>query len=375
MSHDKKSSVPLEADSGVELPDSRRMIRVGHVAPVFTPLPASGYGGVERIIVELTAIQRQLNEVEPVTYASSDSSLPGVTRAIESSPASRALDVHEAHAAQERHMRFVLESCGDLDLLHVHGNWFLPYVEAAPVPVVTSVYADTSQPAIREELRRPARNNHLIANSDRTRSNAPGCPWFGTVLEGLDLERYPFRPESEGYFVFVGALVPWKGCHIAIRAARALGRQLYVVGPREPLHLPPDERELARQYVEQDVNPLLGPGVEYLGELGEDRLDVISNAAALISPITWEEPFGRVLAESLACGTPVVAYRRGAAPEVVTDSVTGYVVDNFEELLGALEKVATLDRATCRASAVRKFDMRRVASEYSNIYSRVLKES
>jgi glycosyltransferase involved in cell wall biosynthesis len=349
-------------------------LRVAHIAPVVTAIPPAGHGSIERVVEELNAFQTGDGTVETVVYASSDSALPALRSRV---PSLRSMDERPAEELVRRlereHYAWACADATDVDVLHAHGVWILDHCAAAARPIVVSVYTDTSQPEVQAELAGSRRGVHLVANSASTRSKFPGGAWSGTVLEGVAPERYPFRAVKDDFFVFLGDLRPKKGCHIAIAVARELGARLEIIGRRSIAEVP--ERAGAYEtYFAEQVAPHLGRGVEYLGELGDERLEHLAAAKALVAPICWDEPFGRVFAEALACGTPVVTFRRGAADEVVAPG-TGFVVDSVAQMVEAAARVGTISPDACRQHAVERLNVARVASEYLAIYRRVLSEA
>jgi glycosyltransferase involved in cell wall biosynthesis len=346
-------------------------VRVAHIAPVVTAIPPSGHGSIERVIEELHAFQVRDGSVHSVVYASSDSSLaPGLRGRVPSLRSRSERPPAELVRRLEReHYRWACADARDVDVLHAHGLWVLEHCAAAAAPIVVSVYADTSQPEVQEELAERRDGVHLVANSASTRAKFPDAPWFGTVLEGVAPERYPFRARKEDFFVFVGDLRPKKGCHLAIAVARELGVPLKIIGRRCVAELP--ERAGAYDaYFDEHVAPHLDRQIEYLGELGEERLVYLGAARALLAPICWDEPFGRIFAEALACGTPVITFRRGAAEEVVAPG-TGFVVDTLEEMVRAAARAGTVSPVACRQHVLDRLDVSRVAAEYLSIYARV----
>ena len=354
------------------MPTAHRRLRVAHLAPIVTAIPPVGHGSIERVIDELHAVQIREGSIDSFVYASSDSSIQRGLRA--RVPSLRSLgDLPEAEVGRHleaEHYRWACADARDVDILHAHGVWMLAHCRPVRQPVVVSVYTDTSREEVRAELDALPENVHLVANSSSTRSKFPAAPWFATVLEGLLLERYPFEDRKEDFFVFVGDLRPKKGCHLAIKVALALGSALKIIGRRHIAEVP-ERAALYDEYFRREIAPYLGGRIEYLGELGDERLEWMAAARALLAPIQWDEPFGRVFAEALACGTPVVTFRRGAAAEVVGDG-TGFVVDTLEEMVEAARSANAISPHRCRRHAERHLNMSRVAAEYSEIYRRLL---
>jgi len=171
----------------------------------------------------------------------------------------------------------------------------------------------------------------------------------------------------------VGEMVPKKGPHVAIQVAKTLGIPLVLIGRQRPQYQP-DEIVRAREaYWQTEIAPHLDDSqVRYLGEMGEERLEYMRHAAAVLCPIRWEEPFGRVMAEAMACGTPVVAFRRGAAEEVIQNGVTGFVVDTFDEMVNAVRQIHEIRPEACREHVKQHLHMERVARDYLSIYSKLI---
>jgi glycosyltransferase involved in cell wall biosynthesis len=254
----------------------------------------------------------------------------------------------------------------DVDVIHDHTVAGLLTARSRRAPTVATMHApmDGEMGELVPSVAPPV---HLVAISDNQRGQAPRLPWAGTVHNAIRVSDVPFSQEKEDYALFLGRANPDKGMPAAIEAARAAGVPLRIAAKC----VEPDEVE----YFESEVRPLLGRGVTWLGEVGGDeKFELLGRARCLLFPIDWEEPFGMVLVEALACGTPVVALRRGAVPEVVEHGVTGFFTDRAEELPALLEAAASLDPRRCREAAEQRFDVSRMAAEYEEVYRRVLRE-
>jgi glycosyltransferase involved in cell wall biosynthesis len=213
----------------------------------------------------------------------------------------------------------------------------------------------------------------VISISDSQRTALPQATWAGTVYNAVDTDRLRFDPRGGGYLAWLGRISPEKGLDRAIRIAQHAGIPLKV-GARLPLKDLNDPNVRADWgHYERDVKPLLdGGGVEFVGEVGDDeKSDFLGGALALLNPIDWPEPFGLVMAEALACGTPVVARRRGSVPEVVADGITGLIGETDDELADLCARVGDIDRRTCRRAALRRFSARAMADDYEAIYRAV----
>ena len=334
---------------------------------------------MERVIEELTAVQMDgCDSVDVIVLASVDSRPTAPMAGRYASIRSRrpSLGLEAVFDELRRHYLWAFEEASrrGADIVHLHGPWGLEYRPAGlRLPAVASIYDDTSRPDVSRPLLTTPEGVYLVANSESTRRKAPEVPWFSTVLEGVLVDRYPMAEKRDGYCCFVGELIPDKGLDIAIAVARAAEVPLKVIGRPRMLDLSPEVVDQQQRYLERVFYPRVdGHWVEYLGELGEDRLPVIAAARALLAPARIEEPFGRVMAEAMACGTPVVTFRRGSAPEILEHGVSGFAVDTEAGMVAALRQASSLAPDACRAHARRVLSMDRVGSAYADLYRAVL---
>jgi glycosyltransferase involved in cell wall biosynthesis len=260
--------------------------------------------------------------------------------------------LHVAHAFEQAH-RF--------DLLHNHYD-FLPltYSRLVATPMLTTIHGFSS-PRILPVYRAYADRCHYVSISNADRS--PELPYLATVYHGIELDDFPLQSGPGDYLLYYGRIHPDKGTEDALRIARAFGMRLVVAGIIQDA-----------AYFHERVEPLLEPGkAEYIGSVGGPRrAQVLGGAYALLHPIHFEEPFGLSVVEAMACGTPVVAYRRGAMPEVIADGETGFLVEGEAEALEALGKVGRLRRTTCRKWVEGRFSRQRMVDDYLEVYRRVL---
>ena len=352
-------------------------LRIAQVAPLVETVPPARYGGTEQVIATLTdELVRRGHQV--TLFASGDSRtsarlVPIVERALWRSELPRAGLAPFAAITWGRLCRVI----DAFDVVHSHlgplGHLFARTRGGAAPPVVTTLHGRLDLPEF-QALYREFAEAPLVSISDAQRRALPHANWVATVHHGVPLRRYTFNPRPGGYLAFLGRVSPDKGVDTAIRIARRAGLPIRIAA-REPLPFR-DDPEVRRdwEYYEQVVRPLLRePGVEFVGEVGGEDKDVfLRDAAALLFPIRWPEPFGLVMPEALACGTPVLALRCGSVPEVVRDGVTGFIRDTEEALVEAVGHLGELDRARCRAEAERRFSPGVMADAYERVYAGLL---
>ncbi len=341
------------------------MLRIAQVAPLYEPVPPKAYGGTERVVSWLTeALVARGHEV--TLYASADSR----TAARLIPCAERALRGHDGcRDPIARHMEMLgrlAREAEDYDLVHFHTDYLhFPVARRLAVPHVTTIHGRLDLPDLRP-LFREFRDIPVVSISDAQRAPVPFANWQATIHHGLPRDLHRFSPRHQGYLAFLGRFSPEKAPHVAIEIARRAGL---------PIRLAAKVDEANREYFEQVVRPLLDePFVEYVGEVGGAGKDAfLGGALALLFPIDWPEPFGLVMVEAMACGTPVIAYRRGSVPEVMVEGVTGFVVDGIDEAVRAVERAAALDRAACRRVFEERYTVERMVERYEALYQRMLR--
>ena len=341
-------------------------MRVGMIAPPWFPVPPPKYGGTEAI-VGLLADGLTAAGVDVTLFASGDSQ---TTARLEFVHGEAPSDRIGEMSVELEHVLSCLSRHDDFDLVHDHSGLLAvtlaascetPFVHTSHGPLTGHsrvLYQDAIafNPAAR-----------LIGLTHAQQGFAPELPWLATCPNAIEVDRFPFRAEHDGYLAFLGRMSIEKGAAEAIQVAQSAGRELRIAAKcREPMEL---------AYFDAHVRPHLGNGIEYVGELGhDDKAALLGGAEALLFPIDWEEPFGLVLAEAAACGTPVVATRRGSVPELVVDGMTGFVVDSPSEMPAAIERLGELDRAVIRASAEERFAPAAMIGAYLDAYELLLEE-
>jgi glycosyltransferase involved in cell wall biosynthesis len=339
---------------------SAERLRIAVVSPVWFPVPPTGYGGIEWIVSLLA--DGLVDAGHQVTlFASGDSStkaqLAYVYERAPSELIGRSLpELHHALACFERQDEFdIINDHSGLPAAALGGALHTPMVHTIHGPL------DAEGGLIYEQIARVSPRVGLISISLNQRKPKPHLPWLANVPNALDFSLYPVQPHPGEYLLFLGRMSPDKGCHRAIAVARATGMPLKIAGKNREAK----EREYFAQYVE----PHLDERIEYLGEVTHgQKVELLQDARATLFPIEWEEPFGLVMIESMACGTPVIATRWGAVPEVIAHGRSGIVVDHYREMAAALAAADELDPLECRRYVEERFSPERMVADYVDAY-------
>ena len=336
-------------------------MRIAQVAPLAESVPPKLYGGTERVVAWL--VDELVNLGHEVTLFASGDSVTGA-ELIPVCP--RALRLGRPRtdpmAVQAALIEEVAGRANDFDVIHAHIDWLhLPLLSRLGVPFLTTCHGRLDLPLFPEVIRRFPKAA-FVSISENQRKPLPEANWIGTVYHGLpsDLFRPSFEPGS--YLAFLGRLTAEKGPEPAIRIARAVGMPLQIAAK-----VPRGETAFFRERIEPQVD---GKQVRLIGEVNDHaKQGFLAGAAALLFPIDWPEPFGLVMIEAMACGTPVIAFRSGSVPEVVDHGITGFVVSDEEEAIQAIKRLGELDRRRIRAQFEKRFTSRRMAEEYLNHYA------
>jgi len=338
-------------------------MRIALVAPLYERVPPLLYGGTERVVSYLTEELVSLGH-DVTLFASGDSETSARLESVCSQAVRLSTTPRDALALHVRTLSRVYRSARRFDVIHCHTDYLgLPMTTFVGTPTVITLHGRLDIPdaaAVYQDFP----DVPLVSISDSQRGQMPGASWVRTIHHGLPPSLYRPRFEPGDYLLFVGRICPEKGPDTAIAIAKAVGMPLKIAAKVDPVD---------RAYFESIVRPLLDhPLVEYVGEVGDERKgDLLRGARALLCPIDWPEPFGLILIEALACGTPVVARRRGSIPEVIRDGVTGLVGDTDADLVSAVRQVAALDRRACRAEFDRRFTVATMARQYVEVYEAV----
>ncbi len=342
-------------------------MRIAQVSPLYESVPPKLYGGTERVVYWLVEeLVRQGHEV--TLYASGDS-VTSARRLV--APCRTALRLDDQVTDPLAHHYIMLDQVFDeatsFDVIHFHiGYLHFPLARRCDVPHITSVHGRLDIPDL-VPLHRKFAEMPLVSISDDQRRYLSWVNWQATVYHGLPLNLYSCRESRGDYLAFLGRLAAEKRPDHAIEIASRAGMKLKIAAKIDAAD---------RQYFHQVIEPLLdNPLVQCIGEIDDQgKQEFLGNARALLFPIDWPEPFGLVLIEAMACGTPVVAFGRGSVPELIEDGVTGFVVENVEQAVAALSKLENFDRKRCRQEFERRFSANRMTADYLRVYRRVIED-
>ncbi len=337
-------------------------MRIAEVAPLFEAVPPKLYGGTERVVSYLTEELVAMGH-DVTLFASADS----VTSARLVGACTDSLRLHGADAESMiphiLQIESVMARADEFDVIHFHMDILhYPFARRSVVPVLTTLHGRQDLPEL-GELYREFDDVALISISDAQRRPITWANWIGTVHHGLPARSLRAAGRPGGYLAFIGRFSAEKRFDRAVAIARATGLPLKAAAKADTHD---------GEYFDRVVRPLLDdPLVEWVGEIGEDDKEAfLGGALAHLFPIDWPEPFGLVMIEAMACGTPTIAWSRGSVPEVIEEGVTGYVVDSVEAAAAAVERCRHFDRQRCRQAFERRFTVRRMATDYLKLYQR-----
>jgi glycosyltransferase involved in cell wall biosynthesis len=338
-------------------------VKIAQISPLYEAVPPKLYGGTERVVANLCDALVDLGH--DVTLFSSADALtkarlaPVRDQAIRLDPAPYKSDL-ASHMAMLHEVRL---RAAEFDVLHFHTDMIhFPFFEDMAERTLTTLHGRLDLKGLADVYARWPQFP-LVSISDAQRAPLQRANWAGTVLHGMPAEVYPFRSTPEGYLLFLGRISPEKGPERAISIAKRVGM---------PLKIAAKVDQADAQYFREEIQPLLDhPLVEFLGEVGgEPKARLLGGARALLFPVAWPEPFGLVMIEAMACGTPVIAYRYGSVPEVVEDGVSGFVVEGEDGAVGAVRRLGQIDRRRVRALFELRFSATAMARRYLALYGR-----
>jgi glycosyltransferase involved in cell wall biosynthesis len=340
-------------------------MRIAQIAPLFEAVPPKLYGGTERVVYSLTEALVEMGH-DVTLFASGDST----TSAKLDAPWPRALrldpDIRDWVSTYALLIEYVYQRAKNFDVLHFHIDyWPNSAFVRQEVPFLTTLHGRLDLPEF-AAVYRMFPQVPLVSISNNQRKPLPDVGWIGTVYHGMPANLLTPQPvEKRDYFAFLGRISPEKGIESAIQIAGRCGVKLKVAAKVD---------KADAEYFRDNVEPLLADAnVEFIGEINDAQKPAfLSGAKALLFPIDWPEPFGLVMIEAMACGCPVIAFRRGSVPEVMDHGITGFVVDNVDEAVAACYRLHEIDRARVRAQFDHRFTSRRMAEDYLHLYERLI---
>jgi glycosyltransferase involved in cell wall biosynthesis len=342
-----------------------RPLRIAQVSPLYEAVPPKLYGGTERIVAYLT--DELVRRGHAVTlFASGDSTSQARLKAVVPTALRLGAAGQDTLAPHILELAQVFDRAHEFDVIHSHTGYVaFPFSRFSPGATVHTMHGRLDQPET-FALHHHFRDEALVSISlDQRRPLDPfGVNWAGTVYHGLPLDQYAYAPRAGEYLAFLGRISPEKRPDLAIALAKQAGVPLRIAAKVDPVD---------REYFAREIEPLLDHRlVEFVGEIGEeDKPAFLGGARALVFPIDWPEPFGLVMIEALACGTPVIARRRGSVPEVIRHGRTGFIVESMADMVRAVRRLDRIDRAECRREAEARFSVERMADGYEVLYRRL----
>lgn len=341
-------------------------VRIAQVAPLYESVPPKLYGGTERVVSYLTEELIQLGH-DVTLFASSDSRtsgrlVPCCETALRLSK--ECIDPLAHHIVM---LEKVFQEADQFDAIHFHCDYMhFPLSRRSKISNLTTLHGRLDLPDL-PPLYQEFKEMPVVSISNSQRSPLPWLNWQGTVYHGLPKSLYQFHSEAGKYLAFVGRICPEKGVDFAIEIARRCGIELRIAAKVDSV----DEK-----YFKDIIQPLLAnPLIQFVGEIADrDKDEFLGGALALLVPVNWPEPFGLAMIEAIACGTPVVGFRRGSVPEVIDELKSGFVVETVDEAVRAIENIHFVKREVCRQTFEQRYTATRMAQDYLEIYARLVED-
>jgi glycosyltransferase involved in cell wall biosynthesis len=335
-------------------------MKIAQIAPLFESVPPQAYGGTERVVHYLTEELIALGH-DVTLFASGDSQTTAALRACCQRSLRLDRETRDPFAYHAVMLDKLLSEHERFDVMHFHID-YLHFLVSKVMgwPHLTTLHGRLDLPELQPIYDRFG-DLPVVSISDAQRTPLPQASWLSTVPHGIPRDMLTFSPQASDYFAFLGRISPEKRVDRAVEIATILG---------VPLRIAAKVDVVDREYHETNIVPLLKPPmVEFIGEIGDaEKSAFLGNARALLFPIDWPEPFGLVMIEAMACGTPVIAFRHGSVPEVVEHGVTGFIVDDIPQAVQAASRVSELSRTRIREEFERRFTSRRMAQDYLALY-------
>lgn len=340
-------------------------MRILQVAPLWERVPPPAYGGTEAVVSLLTdALVRRGHDV--VLRASGDSITLAKLRSVYPRSLRTAGGIESTLPYDLVHAADALRDAGDFDIVHNHmGEMFMAFADMLDVPMLTTTHGNLTADSRFVWEQYNGFFNTISWSQAKHIVGFRNARFAGVVHNAIDVGSYPFRADKDDYLLCLARVSPEKGTHLSIEVARRLGMPLVIAGKVDRV-----DRDYFRTAIEPEID---GKQIRFFGEAdARQKRELYARARVLLAPITWEEPFGLVMPEAMACGTPVVAFARGAAPEIVEDGETGFLVRDVDEMVEAVRHVGEIDPARCRRHVEKRFDIPVMVDGYLEAYERIL---
>jgi glycosyltransferase involved in cell wall biosynthesis len=343
----------------------RGVMRVALIAPPFIPVPPICYGGTELFVAHLAEGLSRLGH-DVVVYANGESTVATEIRWYYRQTMWPPTGNFSETLREVTHTAWAIRDASDTcDIIHLNNTFGLPYSRFVDAPFVCTVHHPHEE--VLSEFYCQYPETHYVAISEHCRRREPMSD-VQTIHHGINISQYQFSEKKQPYLCFLGRLVPVKGAHLAIEVAKRTGIPLKIAGEVQPMF---------RDYFEQVIKPEVdGRFIEYIGEADfKTKNELLSNSLALLFPIEWDEPFGLIMIEAMACGTPVLALPPGSVPEVVRDGISGYICPSLDAMVDRVSDLNKLNPATIRRYAQEYFSVERMANSYAELYAEIAGEN
>lgn len=344
-------------------------MKIAVLAPFEEQVPPKKYGGTELVAYNLTeelvALDHNVTLIASGDSVTTAKLMPAVDKAIRVLPQARNPQTRMALNYQGLANALAIIINGDFDILHNHYGWpLLMFRELLNCPVITTLHGTLADPT-EQRMYTLHQDVSYISISDSQRRHGPHLNYLDTVYNGIQVERFEFNNHPKDYVAFLGRICPQKGPEYAIEIAKKTNQRLVIAAKIDPVDA---------NYFEQMIEPLIdGDQISFIGEVDHvGKVDLLKNARALISPLQWDEPFGVVNVEALACGTPVITINRGSMPEIIVDGKVGFLCSNTDEMITRVAEINSIDRQACRDHVEEHFTARGMAEHYLHVYEKLL---
>lgn len=341
-------------------------MKIAQISPLHESVPPKLYGGTERVVSTLTELLVQ-KEHDVTLFASGDSKTSAKLVAV-CPEALRLAKIYDPYADHILQLEMVYERAAEFDIIHSHVDYFtFPFAGRSSTPTVTTLHGRLDMPELLG-IHRYYQGMPLISISNSQRAPFPFANFIGTVYHGLPLEQYRYYPKPGHYLAFLGRIAPEKRPDLAVAIAKKTGI---------PLKIAAKIGDSDRNYFETMIRPLIEPPfIEFIGEINEQEKNAfLGEALAVLFPIDWPEPFGLVMIESLACGTPVIARPCGSVPEILIHGKTGFIHSDLDQLVRDVRQIERISREACRNHVELHFSAEKMAADYEALYDRVVSSS